>query len=125
MSTLITIKQVLQIHALLLAETGGADGIRDLGRFEAAIETQTQVVFGKEVYSSDYHKAAALIRGIIQDYPFIDGNKRTGMMAGLIYLQLQGYTCNAEKGEIEDFAVKVAVNHVEIDEIAAWLRNSS
>ena len=73
----LTLEQLLELHALVIAETGGADGLRDLGRLESAVATQTQAVFGVELYETAYDKAAALTRGIIGDHAFIDGNKRT------------------------------------------------
>jgi death on curing protein len=73
----LTLEQLLQIHALVVGVTGGSMGLRDLGRLEAAIATQTQNVFGEELYPSSIEKAAAIIRGIIADHPFVDGNKRS------------------------------------------------
>lgn len=118
---LLTLEQLLQLHALVVQETGGSDGLRDLGRLEAAVATQTQNVFGEELYDDVAQKAAALIRGIIADHPFVDGNKRTAMLAGLTLLGINGYPFKARTGEIEDFAVKVAVEKLDIKAITIWL----
>lgn len=118
---LISLEQLLQIHALLVEATGGSAGLRDLGRLEAALATQTQFVFGEELYPSLAEKAAAIIRGIIADHPFVDGNKRTAMLTGLTLLKVNGTQFTAQDGEIEDFAVKIAVDKLDVPAIATWL----
>ncbi len=118
----LSLEQLLEIHALVVEATGGSIGLRDLGRLEAVIATQTQNVFGEELYPSLIDKAAAIIRGIIADHPFVDGNKRTAMLAGLTLVEINGIRFAAEPGELEDFAVKVATDKLDIPSIVAWLR---
>jgi death-on-curing protein len=120
---LLTLEQLLQLHTLVIQETGGAMGLRDLGRLESAIATQTQNVFGEELYSNPVEKSAALIRNIIADHPFTDGNKRTGMLAGLTFLKINGLSVRIPKGELEDFAVLTATDQLDIKTIAQWLHN--
>ncbi len=117
----LSLEQLLEIHALVVESTGGSIGLRDLGRLEAAIATQTQNVFGEELYPTIIDKAAAMIRGIIADHPFVDGNKRTAMLAGLTLLKVNHVQFRAESGEIEDFAVKVATHKLDIPAIVSWL----
>ena len=121
----LTLEQILQLHALVLVKDGGAGGVRDVGRLEAAVSTQHQVVFGEELYATVFAKAAALIRGIIGDHPFTDGNKRTAMLAGLTLLEVNGYNFIAQRGELENFAVRVVTDHLDIDVIADWLERHS
>lgn len=123
--TVLTLEQLLELHALVIGETGGSDGLRDLGRLESVIATQTQNVFGEELYTTLFEKGAAIIRGIIADHPFIDGNKRTAMLTGLTFLELNELSFVAEIGELEDFAVSVTTDRLEVAEIAAWLKSHS
>lgn len=118
---LLTLEQLLQIHVLLVEETGGSQGLRDLGRLESVIATQTQNVFGEELYDGLLEKAAALIRGIVADHPFVDGNKRTAMLAGLTFLSINAVSFNGPEGSVEDFAVKIAVDKLDVKTIAQWL----
>lgn len=120
---LLTLEQLLQIHTLVIHRTGGSMGLRDLGRLESAIATQTQNVFGEELYPSGIEKSAAIIRGIIADHPFVDGNKRTAMLAGLILLSINSTPIAIQAGEIEDFAVKIATAKPDVLAIALWLRD--
>jgi death-on-curing protein len=118
---LITLEQLLQIHTLVIKETGGSSGIRDLGRLEAALATQTQNVFGEELYNGKIEKAAALVRSIIADHPFVDGNKRTAMLTGITFLNINDVGFHAPKGSLEDFAVKIAVDKLDVKAISNWL----
>jgi death-on-curing protein len=117
----LSLEQLLQIHALVVESTGGSAGLRDLGRLEAAIATQTQNVFGEELYPAIVDKAAAMVRAVIADHPFVDGNKRTAMLAGLTLLRINHLQFRAEPGEIEDFAVKIATHKLDIPAIVSWL----
>lgn len=96
-------------------------GLRDLGRLEAAIATQNQNVFGEELYSGKISKAAALIRGIIADHPFVDGNMRTAMLVGLTFLSINDVRFKTVPGEIEDFTVQIATDRLDIPVISKWL----
>src|SRR5690348_6659642 len=101
--TILMLEQLLELHVLIIEETGGSQGLRDLGRLEAAIASQTQHMFGRELYQGTAQKAAALIRGIIADHPFVDGNKRSAVLAGLTFLRMDSVSFTAQRGEIEDF----------------------
>ena len=120
--TYLNIEQLLALHVLAIQETGGAHGLRDLGRIESIIAVQTQVVFDEELYPTIHEKAAAIIRGVIADHPFVDGNKRTAMLAGLTLLSINGEEFAAKRGEIADFAVKIATDKLDVPAIAVWLK---
>ena len=122
---LVSLEQLLQIHALLIQETGGSAGLRDLGRLEAALATQTQHVFDQELYEGELVKAAALIRALVADHPFVDGNKRTAMLTGLTFLRINEVSFNIPEKALEDFAVKIAVDKLDISDIAAWLESQT
>lgn len=117
----LTIDQALQIHVLVVGETGGSTGIRDLGRLESVVASQKQNVFGEETYPDPLNKAAALIRGIIGDHPFVDGNKRTAMLTALTYLKINGINLTLSQGDLENFAVLVAIDKLDVKAIANWL----
>ncbi|HUC95807.1 MAG TPA: type II toxin-antitoxin system death-on-curing family toxin [Candidatus Saccharimonadia bacterium] len=122
---LVSLEQLLEIHGLVIQETGGSNELRDLGRLEAALATQTQNVFGEELYPNLIEKAAALIRGIIADRPFVDGNKRTAMLTGLTFLKLNSVNFNAPEGAIEEYAVRITTEKLDVKYIASWLEQYS
>lgn len=110
----------------IIDASGGSMGVRDKGRLESAINSVRQEVFGEALYPSIFEKAAVLMRGIIGDHPFVDGNKRTGIMSALTLINLNSYDTSELKDiELEDFAVKVAVDHLGVPTIAAWLKSKS
>ena len=117
----LTLEQILQLHALVSSHDGGSNDVRDVGRLDAAVCAQTQVVFGEELYSDIFSKAA-VIRSVVADHPFVDGNKRTVILAGLTLLELNNYHFDATLGELEDFAVRIATDRLSIAEITDWLR---
>lgn len=82
--------QVLALHAALLEEFGGTDGIRDMGMLESALAAPFQTFGGESLYPSLQAKAAQLGFGLVCNHPFLDGNKRTGAHVMLVFLALNG-----------------------------------
>jgi death-on-curing protein len=122
----LTLDDLELIHMQIIDASGGSQGTRDTGRLESALASMRQEVFGEDLYPTMFEKAAVLLRGIIADHPFIDGNKRTGMMAALVFINYNGYNTDLlNDKELEDFAVQVAVEHLDIPIIAAWLKAHS
>lgn len=122
----LTLQDLELIHLQIIDESGGSHGTRDAGRLESALAAMQQDTFGQELYPSLYDKAAVLCRGVIGDHPFVDGNKRTGIMSALVFLNLNNLdTSQLKNKELEDFAVKIAVDKLDVPEIARWLRANS
>ncbi len=120
-----TVDEIELIHMQIVDASGGAHGTRDRGRLESAVAAQTQSIFGEELYKTSYEKSAAVAKGIIADHPFFDGNKRTGIMLALILLERNGIATTMSDKELEEFAVQVAVDHLDVAAIAAWLEAHS
>lgn len=118
-------EEILLIHYKLIELYGGSHGTRDIERVKSAAVSPAQVAFGQEQYPSIFLKAAVYARNIIADHPFADGNKRTGIATAVMFLKKNGYDFVAKQGEVEDFAVRIAVEKPEIDEIAQWFKNHS
>ncbi len=117
----LTVDQIIIINTLAIKETGGLVGIRDVGRLKSVVASQDQEIYGEVLFKSFYDKAAALIRGIVQDHPFTDGNKRTAMLCGITFLKNNNIVFKANIHEIENFAVKIAVENLDVPAIAEWL----
>lgn len=86
-----TKEQVLLLHTQLIEATGGSDGIRDVGLLESALESPFQSYGGEELYPSIQAKAARLCYGLVKNHAMIDGNKRIGVHAMLVFLALKTY----------------------------------
>lgn len=121
----LTAKDILELHFSVIRDYGGSHGVRDEGRVRSVIEAPAQEVFGLEQYETVYEKAAVYMRNIIGDHPFVDGNKRTGVTVTAIFLSRNDVQLTAATKELEDFAVRVAVERMSVDDIAKWLLENS
>lgn len=119
----LVLDEILRLHFQIISDYGGSHGIRDEGRLKSVVEAPKQEVFGQEQYPGLSEKAAVYARNIIGDHPFNDGNKRSGITVCAIFLQRNGKKLTATPKELEDFAVRVAVEHLSIEQIAAWLQD--
>jgi death on curing protein len=120
----LTLGEVLEIHAEMLQIGGGMRGIRDVGALESAI-AQPQMTFGgSELYSGIVEKAAALGFSLIQNHPFIDGNKRVGHAAMETYLVLNGYEIEASVDIQEQIVLDVASGKTSRESFTQWLSES-
>lgn len=84
----ITLQEIIEDHAEIIRKYGGAEGIRDIGLLASALEMPKSMMFGEYLHPTIYDKAAAYLYHIVCNHPFLDGNKRTGTMAALIFLRL-------------------------------------
>jgi death-on-curing protein len=118
----LSLKEVLELHRLLLERTGGLAGVRDLGLLESAV-AQPLMSFGEqELYPTIVEKAAALGFSIIKNHPFNDGNKRVGHAALETFLVLNGYEVDAPVDEQERVIMSVAAGEMGRDDFVDWLR---
>ena len=122
MAHYLNIEEILRLHFQVIQDYGGSHGVRDHGRLKSVFEAPRQQVFGVEQYPTVCEKAAVYVRNIIGDHPFSDGNKRTGITVAGVFLQRNQLRLIATPKELEDFAVSVAVNHLDVEAIAAWLK---
>ena len=118
----LTPEQVLFIHSRLVTETGGSHGLRDLALLESAVARPRATFDSKELYPDLFTKAAALMDSLINNHPFLDGNKRTGITATGLFLRINGWVLTASSEELVACTMRVAVEGLEIDELANWLR---
>ena len=116
------VDDVLELHSVAIAEHGGSDGIRDLGLVESAV-AQPIASFGGEFLHQDiFEMAAALHFSLVSNHPFIDGNKRTGLAAMLVFLELNGYSVEEPRHMLVDITLAVASDSMSKAEVAQLLR---
>lgn len=117
----LALSEVLRLHSDLVAETGGATGVRDLGRIQAALAQPMATFDGEELYPTIVDKAAALGFALVQGQAFIDGNKRIGHSAMEVFLLLNGFDLNESVDEQERAILAVASGTMSRDEFTTWL----
>ncbi len=121
----LTPQQVLFIQSRLIAETGGQHGLRDLSLLESAVARPQATFDGVDLYPSLFEKAAALLDSLVNNHPFVDGNKRAGITAAGLFLSANGYRIRTLSAELEAFTMRVATEHPPIAELANWLETHS
>ena len=121
----LTPEQVLFIHSRLVTETGGSHGMRDLGLLESAVARPRASFEGKELYPELFTKAAALMDSVINNRPFVDGNKRMGITAAGLFLRINGWKLTATLDELETCTLRVATVGMKVAELALWLRDNT
>ena len=117
----LTKEQILLLHIQLIETTGGSDGIRDMGLLESALESPFQSYGGEELYPSIQAKAARLCYGLVKNHATIDGNKRLGCHAMLVFLALNGYEMEYTQEELSDLILDVAADRKQYEDILHWL----
>ena len=104
----LTKEQILMLHSELIKTTGGSDGIRDIGLLESALETPFQSYGGEELYPSIWAKAARFCYGLVKNHALVDGNKRIGVHAMLVFLSVNGYELEYTQKELSNLILDVA-----------------
>ena len=104
----ITRENILTIYALVTESTGGSVGIREEGLLISALEAPYQTFDGIELFPTLVEKAVRLGYGLVANHPFVDGNKRVGILVMLTFLELNGISLEFNDIEIVDMALGVA-----------------
>ncbi len=123
MADFLSVEDVLGLHADQVALYGGSHGVRDMGLLESAV-SQPQATFGGEYLHKDlFEMAAAYLFHIVRNHPFLDGNKRTGAVAALAFLDFNGVEVDAPKGSVYDLTLSVAMGQADKAQIAEYFRS--
>lgn len=118
----LTLEEVLELHRLALEQSGGLNGVRDLGGLDSAL-AQPQMTFAcQELYASLAEKAAALGFSLVCNHSFLDGNKRVGHAAMETFLVLNGWELAAGVDEQEQLILRLAAGSLTREEFTAWVQ---
>jgi death-on-curing protein len=117
--------EVLYIHADQIERYGGDASIRDAGLLESAV-AMPRAAFGGEFLNRDlFEMAAAYLFHIVQNHPFVDGNKRTGTATALVFLEMNGVAIDADEDELVALVLDVAQSRADKARIAEFFRANS
>lgn len=118
----LTADEVVAIHTGQIERFGGAPGLRDRGLLESAV-AQPQAAFGGEFLHEDlYAMAAAHLFHLVSNHALIDGNKRIGLAAALVFLELNAIVVRRGTDDLNTLTLEVAQGRLEKPAIAARLR---
>jgi death-on-curing protein len=114
-------RDALALHDRLLALHGGAVGLRDDGLLKSAL-ARPQQHFAYAESPDVVDMAAAYTCGIVRNHPFVDGNKRTGFVVGVLFLELNGYRFNASEEDAAQMVLELASGNLDEAGYIAFLR---
>ena len=117
----LSLATVLHAHDEQLALFGGGSGIRDQGLLESALAQPEATFAGEFLHQGLYAMAAAYLFHIVQNHPFVDGNKRTGYITAMAFLEANGVETHLTM-ELYDITIAVASGGMSKDQLAAELR---
>jgi death-on-curing protein len=116
------IDRVFRTHLSLIERYGGVQGVRDIGLLHSAIAMPQASFGGTPLHKDLFEMAAAYLYHVVQNHPFVDGNKRTGAAAAIIFLAMNGVEIEADEEGLVDMARAVARGKVGKSEIAEFFR---
>lgn len=116
-------QQILLLHSQLISETGGSDGLRDVGLLESAINSPFQQFDNEDLYPTIQQKASRLCFGLVNNHPFIDENKRIGAHVMLVFLALNGIELEYTQDDLSSTILKLASNEISYQQLTKWIIN--
>jgi len=118
---MIDVEEVLAFHEKLIEQFGGTSGIRSRDLLEFAVFRSYLTFDGQELYPTAIEKAAAILKSIVKNHPFLDGNKRTGYVLMRLMLMNSRMDIIATEEEKYKFIIQIASGELDFDEIKAWI----
>jgi death-on-curing protein len=115
--------EVIEIHHDQISRYGGLSGIRDIELLKSAIAMPAASFGGEHLHKNLYEMAAAYL--FHRNHPFIDGNKRTGAVASVVFLLMNGIELNAEEDSLEKMVQLVAEGKTDKSAITQFFRNNT
>ena len=120
---ILTKRQILLLHNEIVKASGGSSELRDEGLLDSAISAPFQTFAGFDLYPDMIQKAARLGFGLINNHPFLDGNKRIGAHAMIAFLEVNSVSLDYEDDELIGIIIAVAAGELSDEDLVFWLRN--
>lgn len=118
----LTIPEILEIHKDQINRYGGDTGIRDIELLKSAIGMPSATFNGQYLHVSIYEMAAAYLFHLVQNHPFVDGNKRVGAVSALVFLLLNDYDFEAPEDDFSEMVLSVAKGELDKAGISMFIR---
>ena len=121
----LTLGEILEIHRDQISRYGGRGGIRDVGLLKSAAAMPAAGIRERYLHHDLYEMAAAYLFHIVRNHPFIDGNKRTGIVAALVFLNMNGYELITSGKSLENLVQKVAQGKINKEMITDYFQKNT
>ena len=122
---MISQKEALEIHQILIERFGGLDGVRDKELLNSALNRPYQTFDGKDLYPNVIDKAAAILESIVKNHPFSDGNKRTGYVLARLLMMNSKHDIYASQDEKYQLVISISKGEVDFEYIKNWILKHS
>lgn len=120
---ILTKDQIIMLHSQLIDAFGGSSDLRDNALLDSAINSPFQTYGGEELYPTLLDKASRLCFGLVKNHPFVDGNKRIGAHAMLVFLAINGIALAYTDDELISLILSVAAEKQSAEDILLWLQH--
>lgn len=117
--------EVIAINEEMVAQFGGLHGVKDLHMLSLAVGRPQMSVAFQDAYKSIFDKAAAMFHSIINNHPFLDGNKRTSLFSAILFLEKNGWSVEFRRKETVKFVRKAHNEDYTVEQISQWLKMHS
>jgi len=121
----LSLAEVLAIHKDQISRYGGASGIRDIDLLKSALGMPPSTYGGEFLHTDIIEMAAGYLFHLVNNHPFVDGNKRVGAVAALVFLDLNGFDFHAPEDDFADMVLAVARGDMNKSQVAVFIRNWS
>lgn len=120
---ILTKRQIILLHSQMIQQSGGTDGIRDEGLLDSALGQPFQTFADMDLYPTVIDKAVRLGYSLITNHPFIDGNKRVGTHAMLVFLDINGISLEYDDEDLIALILQIAAGKADDRNLNAWVRS--
>lgn len=117
--------ELIAVNEEMISRYGGLHGVKDINLLSLAVGRPQMSVGFQDAYKTVFDKAAALFHSIINNHPFMDGNKRTSLFSAVIFLEYNGWLVGFRRKEAVKFTREVHNERLSVEEIASWLKKHS
>lgn len=119
--TMLELDEVLEIHKMLINDTGGSHGIRDIKLLKSALDNAFQTFDGNELYKDDITKISVITFSVTNNHSMIDGNKRLGVTLMGVLCKLNNITLKFDQSELVELGLKIAQHEYSKGDIENWI----
>ncbi|MBI2020246.1 type II toxin-antitoxin system death-on-curing family toxin [Candidatus Daviesbacteria bacterium] len=117
--------EVIAINSKMVAKYGGLHGVKDVNLLSLAIGRPQMSVGFQDAYKTIFDKAAAMFHSIINNHPFLDGNKRTSLFSAVLFLKYNGWSVEFRRKEAVKFTRRAHNQDYTVEQISKWLKEHS
>jgi len=121
----LTFAEIIEIHDYQINHFGGSDGLRSVEMLKSAIGMPSSTFSGEYLHPTIPEMAAAYLFHLVENHPFLDGNKRVGAMAALVFLDLNGFEFDATDEQFTDLVMRVASGEMLKSEVVLFFQQHS